>query len=358
MTVNGRAAGGVPTFVNGEPVSHLPVSDRGLAYGDGVFETIRVNSTGAVLYTEHMQRLATSCQRLNIPLDLSLAHRSVLQLIDAAGRASDNSLLDGIVKLIVTRGDGGRGYMPPCPAQPRIVTQWFPLPPNLAEPAELGIACALIDQPVSVNPSLAGMKHLNRLDQVLASQVLQRLAADRAQVHEVLMPSPAGWLIEGTRSNVFVVLDGELSTPDLSQAGVDGVMRQRLLAAAASRGQPACVRDISLSELELASEVFICNSVFGVWPVSEIWSGENAEVRLCSYSTWPSARWAQRVFETCLAAGHLTLPADLMAKVLTPKVLTPKDQPPKDQTPKDLALSPESGSPSLERSSQRPESGS
>lgn len=310
MTVNGRAAGSVPTLVNGEPVAYLPVSDRGLAYGDGVFETIRVTPIGAVLYPEHIQRLAASCERLDIPLNVELAHASVQRLLELAASAGDDSFQNGVIKLIITRGDGGRGYMPPTAAQPRIITQWFPLPTDLTEPAERGIVCAVIDQPVSVNPALAGMKHLNRLDQVLASQVLQRLTGHRPQLQEVLMPSAAGWLIEGSRSNVFAVLDGQLCTPDLSQAGVSGVMRNRLLSAAGQSGHQSCVRDIAIAELKLASEVFICNSVFGIWPAKEIWSGSRAEHRVAGYSEWPLARWAQGLFEMCLANGRLSLAPD------------------------------------------------
>lgn len=307
MSVDGRAAGSVPTLVNGEPVAYLPASDRGLAYGDGVFETIRVTATGAVLYLEHLQRLTTSCDRLGIPLDLALAHASVLQLVESAGRAPDGSFQNGVIKLIITRGDGGRGYMPPVPARPRIIAQWFPLPSDLAAPAEQGIVCAVIDQPVSINPALAGMKHLNRLDQVLASRVLHRLTVHRPQLREVLMPSPAGVLVEGSRSNVFAVLDGQLCTPDLSQAGVAGVMRDRVLSAAEEGGRRSCVRDIGIPELKVASEVFICNSVIGIWPVKEIWSGSQAEIRLASYSEWPLARWARGLFEACLANGRLSL---------------------------------------------------
>jgi len=309
VTVKGPISGSLPTLVNGEPVGSLPVTDRGLAYGDGVFETLRITASGPVLYTEHLQRLAASCQRLHIPLDLMQVHRHIEQLLNTRALLFSGEFDTGIIKLIVTRGDGGRGYMPPVSVQPRIIVQWHPLPSDLAQPAEQGIVCALIDQPVSLNPQLAGMKHLNRLDQVLASQVMQRLVEYRPQLREVLMPDPYGWLIEGSRSNIFAVFEGQLCTPDLSHAGVAGVMRQHLLQAAREAGKPGCIRPIGVSELTLASEVFICNSVIGVWPVHELWSGARAETPLAAWTRHPRARWAQGLFDTCLSSGRLSLPA-------------------------------------------------
>lgn len=298
--MSGHVPGPVPTLVNGEPVGHLPVSDRGLAYGDGVFETIRLSPTGLVLYAEHIRRLSSACMRLDIALDLDQVHTSIIQLAESVAHTAPGKFSAGIIKLIVTRGDGGRGYTPPASARPRIIVQWFGLPEGAAQAAEEGISCAIISQPVSTNPALAGIKHLNRLDQVLGSRALQELTQYRSALREALMPDGQGSLIEGTRTNFFAMIDGQLCTPDLSSAGIAGVMRDHILTEARRNGLDTCIRRIDSTELALASEVFICNSVLGVWPVRELWSGAQANVQVARFDDWPQALWAQDLFTDCL----------------------------------------------------------
>lgn len=308
--MSGGAPGLVPTLVDGESVGSLSVTDRGFAYGDGLFETIRVTAQGPVLYGAHLRRLLRSSRRLSIPLDTDQVHTFVTQLLHAAARIDDSTFADGIIKLIVTRGDGGRGYTPPISARARIIVQWHSLPLHPAANAGHGIDCALIDQPVSVNPALAGMKHLNRLDQVLASQTLQQLATDRPSLQEVLMPDPTGALIAGSRSNIFTVRDGILCTPSLRSAGIAGVLREHLLGTAEAVGLRHEIRPIASTELPLASEVFICNSVIGVWPVKNIWTGVRADTLLASYQDTRLTHWAQELFDACLAAGSLAAPSE------------------------------------------------
>ena len=109
---------------------------------------------------------------------------------------------------------------------------------------------------------LAGLKHLNRLEQVLARAEWQDTA-----YAEGLLCDTSGRVIEGVFSNLFLIKDGELITPDLSRCGVAGVMRAEILQQAQSLGISQTVRDVSYAELVAADEVFVCNSLYGIWPV-------------------------------------------------------------------------------------------
>ena len=179
----------------------------------------------------------------------------------------------GIVKLIVTRGSGGRGYGPPAAPQPRRLLAWHPLPPHPQAHYRGGVSVWLTATRIGRSPALAGLKHLGRLEQVLASS-----EQPPAGCVEGLMREPEGALIEGIRSNLFLVRSGRIETPRLDQSGVAGVMRQLVLAEAAELGLGARECRIDVETLVSADEVFLSNSVFGLWPVTAL-----AE---------PAARWA------------------------------------------------------------------
>jgi len=241
-------------LVNGVPGSLVSVRDRGLAYGDGLFETIRVSRGVATLADRHFQRLAQGAAVLRIPLDLQLVREEVVIRAAAIG--------SGLLKLTITRGESQRGYaMPPQPAPNRIL-QSSPLPDYPAANAEQGISLYPCTTRLGYQPLLAGLKHLNRLEQVLARSEWQ--GAEHA---EGLVCDLAGHPIECTMSNLFVRLQHGWVTPALDQCGVRGVMRDYLLQQLASRGEPVAERRISLDELLAAEEIFCCNSVFGVWPI-------------------------------------------------------------------------------------------
>jgi 4-amino-4-deoxychorismate lyase len=245
----------MPSWIDGRPGELLSVKDRGLAYGDGLFETIAVVGGKPSLLDRHLARLADGCARLDIVLDLAQMRAEVL--------AFSKQLGTGVAKLIVTRGDGLRGYAPPQPAVPRRILQGSPKPVYPAANAEQGVRLFPCKTRLAEQPLLAGLKHLNRLEQVLA-----RAEWQDAEHAEGLMLDTAGRVIEGVYSNLFLLKDGILSTPDLSRCGVAGVMRAELLAQAGSFAMRCEVRDISLDELLAADEVFLCNSLYGVWPVS------------------------------------------------------------------------------------------
>ncbi|QHA83730.1 aminodeoxychorismate lyase [Pseudomonas mediterranea] len=266
------------SWVDGQPADVLSLKDRGLAYGDGLFETIAVRNGEPVLLERHLRRLELGCQRLALNLD------------NGALRAELNAyaqrLGDGVLKLIVTRGDSLRGYAADPSARVRRILQGNPPAAYPAAHAEQGVALFPCATRLSEQPLLAGLKHLNRLEQVMA-----RAEWSDSEHAEGLMLDTSGRVIEGVFSNLFIVRDDVLITADLSRCGVAGVMRAELLFQAESEGIATQVTDIRLEQLQQADEVFVCNSVYGLWPV-----------RACG-----STRWS---------AGPLTRKLQTLARVL------------------------------------------
>ncbi|WP_216636552.1 aminodeoxychorismate lyase [Endozoicomonas ascidiicola] len=246
-------------WVNGQPQSELLVSDRGLAYGDGLFETIRVSNGLSTLAALHWERLVQGCRRLAINLNLAELTREVDAFLASA------SVETGVLKVTVTRGSGGRGYNPEDCHDIRRILSIHSLPIRDPDPSICGaklFACQLrLGQ-----SALAGIKHLNRLEQVMARSEWSGTAYDEGLVCDF-----SGHVIEGTMSNLFVVAhNGELITPDLSFSGVKGVCRQFIMSIAHEMGLVVSERHLAESRLaDIATELFLCNSVNGVWPVVE-----------------------------------------------------------------------------------------
>lgn len=248
----------VAILVNGRAADCLSTLDRGLLYGDGLFETIAVRNGRLPHWLRHLARLRAGCERLGITMpdaDLLAAEA------DGLCRQSQRAVL----KLVVTRGAGGRGYRPDAAATPTRVLQLHPYPVWPVDHAGTGVAARVCRARLGCNPSLAGIKHLNRLEQVLA-----RAEWDDPAVGEGLMLDTHDRLIEGTMSNIFLVTAGRLLTPALTRCGVAGVARARILEQAAAAGIETAVRDIALDELQQADEVLLCNSLIGIWPVTRV----------------------------------------------------------------------------------------
>lgn len=245
-------------LVNGQETTDVDVNDRGFNYGDGLFETIAVRGGQPLLWRRHMVRLGEGCERLGIAApDGAVLDKEARQLCDGVDQA--------VLKIIVTRGVGGRGYSPAGCGRPTRVTAVYPWPQYPPRFFDDGVALRLCRTRLATGGALTGLKHLNRLEQVLA-----RGEWDDPAVPEGLMLDGEDHIVEGTMTNVFMVFDGVLTTPALDRAGVAGVMRGLVLDTAQRAGIACSIRDISLQELSAAEEVFVCNSVIGVWPVISV----------------------------------------------------------------------------------------
>lgn len=235
----------------------VPVTDRGLAYGDGLFETLAVVDRAPKLLEWHLARLQRGLERLRF------TGVSLLDIADGIRAAAATGSGAAALKLMVTRGDGPRGYAPPPNPSPRWWLQEFAwVPPRLGG---AGARVAVSGVRLGEQPLLAGLKHLNRLEQVLA-----RAECPPAMCDEALLLDTAGRVVCATAANVFVVRHGEVCTPKIDRCGVAGVVRGALLAGAASGALPWSVReaDLSLGELRDADEVFLTSALRGVWPVA------------------------------------------------------------------------------------------
>ena len=256
--------GPLQSLINGQQAEHISIRDRGFQYGDGCFETIRVLANEPILWPAHLKRLKQACKTLHLSVDLELLQSEVSQLLQV------NKTADVILKITVTRGEGGRGYTPPEQADCTRIIQLI----NYAAPdTNNGARVAVCQHRLSSNSLLAGIKHLNRLDQVLASAQIP------AGFDEGLCMDEVGTVIEGCKSNLLLTIDNELVTPDLSKCGVEGVMLNHLIDEFQGLGTRVLKKTISLSDLNTASEIFLCNSVFGIWPVAEI-KNENDDRRV------------------------------------------------------------------------------
>lgn len=249
---------GVVTMVNGKLSDTLPASDRGLLYGDGFFATLAIREAQPRRWEAHLQRLTQAAQRLGFPaLDTSMLRTEAAQLCSGVER--------GVLKIVLTRGSGGRGYRPPGDTIPTRLLQRHPWPDYPPHWAKGGVRVRLCRTRLAIQPALAGLKHLNRLEQVLA-----RSEWDDPQIPEGLMLDTADRVICGTMSNVFFVREGVLHTPDVARCGVAGVTRATILGEARQRGWPTRIGDFQMQDLLQAQEIFLCNSVIGVWPVAAL----------------------------------------------------------------------------------------
>ncbi len=244
-------------LINGEPCEQVAVWDRGFQYGDGLFETIAVVAETPLLWERHLARLAHGATRLGIAMPPeSVWHKEAMWLCQGARRA--------VLKLVLTRGASGHGYAPDSSTAPTRVLWLQPWRGYPSYFARDGVKVRYCVTRLARNPRLAGLKHLNRLEQVLARA---ELPADCA---EGLMCDEHGCVIEGTMTNLFAVRNGVLYTPDLSQCGVEGVVRAEVLSHAVGLGlRTACVA-LTRAELERSEEIFLTNSLIGLWPVRRL----------------------------------------------------------------------------------------
>lgn len=241
-------------LVDGRLTDMVSARDRGLSYGDGLFETIRFVGEAAPLWSRHMQRLQLGCERLHLPLPgLDVLRREALMVTHGMPQA--------VLRITLTRGVGERGYAWSPALQPTRIVAAFPMPPLSAAAYRDGVRLHQCAATLAEQPLLAGLKHLNRLEQVLA-----RAEWDDPAIAEGLLCDPHGRAISATAANLFAVIDGCPVTPALDRCGVAGVARAELLDALPQ----AQVRDLPLETCLQASELFLSSSIRGILPVQAV----------------------------------------------------------------------------------------
>jgi 4-amino-4-deoxychorismate lyase len=257
-------------WINGRRGTVIDCRDRGLQYGDGLFETMRVRQRRIRLFPLHLERLAEGCRRLGIEVSAAGLER------EAAARA--RQCIDGVLKLILTRGRGMRGYRPTGKERYTRVLLLHALPssPSLPKPVRVRLCRTRL----GLNPDLAGLKTLNRLESVMA-----RAEWRDERIWEGLMRDVEGTVVCGTMSNVFLRRGSTLMTPALDRCGIAGVMRRWVLEQAKDLRLRVWQGRLPVEAFRDAEEVFMTNAVAGVVPVGRLIETGRRELRLASMET-------------------------------------------------------------------------
>lgn len=248
-------------WLNGTPTAVLPLPNRAVEFGDGLFETLLLHRGEALFSNLHLERLALGLRALALPDCLA----TVQQHLDNVTRSIDKAPLWAALRLSVIRGAGKRGYAPEENAEPAIlitVTQIERDCTRLSRAATMGVA----DIRLATQPLLARIKHLNRLEQVLAAA-----QAQAENVDECFVLDQDGRVVSVIAGNVFLVIKGELLTPALVNCGVAGTRRRLIIEKwAPAIGLEVRETQVTLSDLQVADEVFYSNSLHGVRPISRL----------------------------------------------------------------------------------------
>ncbi|CEE90220.1 4-amino-4-deoxychorismate lyase (aminotransferase), component of p-aminobenzoate synthase multienzyme complex [Xenorhabdus nematophila str. Anatoliense] len=250
-------------WINGNQSDHLPVNDRAVQFGDGCFTTIRIEQGQPALLSLHIRRLQKSVEKLLMPAsDWTQLENHIKQVVQECE--------SGVLKVILSRGAGNRGYSIDGAIESTEILSLNPYPEHYIVQRQKGVSLALSPISMGINPYLAGIKHLNRLEQVLIKHFIDKSKAD-----EALVLDSDGLLVECCSANIFWRKGKNVYTPDLSQCGVDGVMRQKIIELLAeSDYNLSCVMRYP-EVLAHADEVIICNSLMPVMPVTEIQAHKN-----------------------------------------------------------------------------------
>ncbi len=256
-------------LVNSEAATQVSLLDRGLLYGHSVFETVAVDDAKPLLLDAHLERMRAGCETLALPFDSKQVKADVLTL------CSQYSESRFVARLSQTMGAGGRGYLSPAKPQGTRIVSAFPWPQQPTSHWEEGIVLGQVDLRLAAQPALAGIKHSNRLEQILARQQWQ------PTWHEAIILDQQDKVIEATQSNIFVWDGTALRTPDLSACGVAGIMRDQVIELATSElGLETKLVSLSTADLVDAQQVFVTNSLIGVWPVKKFLDHTYSSVEL------------------------------------------------------------------------------
>lgn len=250
-------------LVNGSFNQAISPFDRGFAYGDGVFRTIKIVGGLPQHWPQHYQKLVADCAAINIvcpSAELLMSDLSQLFLADA-----ETEYHPTVAKIIITRGEGNRGYTPPAITAPMRVVLKSDMPDYPESRFSEGVTLTVCETRLAEQPKLAGIKHLNRLENVLA-----RMEWHNPDIAEGIMLNMHDNVIECTAANIFARFGDALITPDLQKCGVAGITRQRIIELAPTLSLKPAVETFNLEKLYQADEVVICNSLYGAWQVKAV----------------------------------------------------------------------------------------
>ncbi len=243
----------IRSLVNGQPRDQVSILDRGLQFGDGLFETVAVTNNRPCLWGYHVQRLQSGCDRLRI------AFPNVRQLSQEAQQLIDRQQ-QAVLKITVTRGVSERGYKVPAESSPTRILSLF----HWDGPSMDQMRIVVSHRRLGNNADLAGIKHLNRLEQVLA-----RLECPEG-TQEALMQNQRGYIIEGIMSNVFFQRGTQLFTPSLDRCGVAGVVRQLILDVAEGEGIAIKMGNFTLDDVLQSDALYLTSSLGGIRRVADV----------------------------------------------------------------------------------------
>jgi 4-amino-4-deoxychorismate lyase len=250
-------------LINGSFNQAISPFDRGFAYGDGVFRTIKMQGGLPECWPQHYQKLVADCAAINIVCpSAELLMSDLLQLF--LGDA-ENVDLHAVAKIIITRGEGSRGYTPPAITAPMRVVLKSPMPDYPEQRFIHGVTLTVCETLLAAQPLLAGVKTLNRLENVLA-----RMEYTNPDIAEGIMLDAQGNVIECTAANIFARFGDTLITPSLTQCGIAGITRQRILDIAHTLSLKTAVESFDLDKLLAADEVIICSSLYGAFQVKAV----------------------------------------------------------------------------------------
>lgn len=264
-------------LINGSFDQAISALDRGFSYGDGVFRTMKMHNGLPVSWPFHYQKLVADCAAIGIVCPSAELLMGDLQKLFEKELFSEDAAQ--VAKIIITRGEGERGYAPPTITVPTRVVIKSDLPQYTQACYEQGVQLYICNIRLPEQPKLAGIKHLNRLENVLA-----RMEWREDCIFDGLLLDQMGNAIECTMSNLFARFGNELITPDLSQCGVSGITRQRILGLGGVLELKITIKPLMLDHLLQADEIIVCNSLFGAFQVTKI-----------NDKTWPLQNLATRI---------------------------------------------------------------
>lgn len=249
--------------INGLEQNKIDIENRGLAYGDGLFTTAKIIDGQIQYLSSHVQRLLWGCEKLVLKAPNKI---EITQQLSQVAKRYNLAVL----KVIITAGSGGRGYARSISNIIDIIIMVYDYPKHYDELAIEGITLGISNQQIGINPMLSGLKHLNRLEQVLLRQELGNTKED-----DLIVTNINDEVIEATSANLFFWLNGQLCTPDVAKSGVNGIMRQTIL----QNHPDTLIKKVTLAELASSQAMFICNCVMGVMPVKQ-YNGQHLSITL------------------------------------------------------------------------------